>query len=223
MGYKALAIDLDGTLVLPGRILDLRGAEAIRKVRIPIILATGNNPCFTHAAAKLIGTGDIMIAENGGVIRVGKEEYIEGNKKECEKAWDILKDKIYLERLDDEYRKTDIVIRKTCDPEEIRKVLRNYDLDVDVVDTGFAIHIKKKGVNKGKALKKVSEMIGIDIKDFVGIGDAENDKEMLEIVGFGIAVGNAREEIKEIADYVTKGEYGEGVAEAVDMLLSRLG
>lgn len=58
-------------------------------------------------------------------------------------------------------------------------------------------------INKGFGIKKVCEHFGVDIQDVVAFGDAANDKEMLEVVGTGVAMKNASDEIKAVADYVS--------------------
>ncbi|MCS4541434.1 MAG: HAD-IIB family hydrolase, partial [Euryarchaeota archaeon] len=90
---------------------------------------------------------------------------------------------------------------------------------LEAIDTGFAIHIKDPNIGKGKALQKVAELMKINVKEIAAIGDSENDIDMLRVSGFGIAVGNADEKTKKVADLVTKGSYGQGVLEAVNKLL----
>ena len=55
-------------------------------------------------------------------------------------------------------------------------------------------------VSKGAALSVILEMEGIDPQEVVAVGDAPNDKEMLELAGIGAAVANAAPELKAAAD-----------------------
>ncbi len=86
---EAIAIDIDGTLTHRDRSIDCRAVACLRTFKIPIVLATGNVLCFARAAAKLIGTGGQIIAENGGVISLeyDGEEYYDGDVKACERAF----------------------------------------------------------------------------------------------------------------------------------------
>ena len=59
-------------------------------------------------------------------------------------------------------------------------------------------------INKGFGIKKVCEHFGVDIKNVVAFGDAGNDKEMLEVVGMGVAMKNATDDVKEVADYISE-------------------
>ncbi|MBU4374437.1 MAG: phosphoglycolate phosphatase [Euryarchaeota archaeon] len=220
MEFKAVVVDVDGTITFADRRLDCMAVEALRSLRVPIVIATGNVLCFARAVSKLLGTGGIVIAENGGVVECGKVESDTSHMKECEEAFDFLKEYFALERLDPENRKTEIGLRRNFDVEKARGMLKEFP-EVEIMDTGFAVHIKSKKINKGTGLARIAELMGLDAKDFVAIGDSPNDIEMLEASGFGVAVGNAHPELKMVAAMVTKGEHGAGVAEAVRYLRER--
>ncbi|NLB72935.1 MAG: HAD family phosphatase [Firmicutes bacterium] len=77
------------------------------------------------------------------------------------------------------------------------------------------IEFTGKGVTKGSALAGLSEHLGIPKDGVMAIGDSENDISMLSYAGIGVAVNNARDSVKEAADYVADGISGDGVAEAI--------
>ena len=62
------------------------------------------------------------------------------------------------------------------------------------------LEILPLGVSKGAALSVILELEGIDPQEVVAVGDALNDKEMLELAGIGAAVANASPELKAAAD-----------------------
>jgi len=80
----------------------------------------------------------------------------------------------------------------------------------DTIDSGYTV---RSGANfldmvsgeasKGKALKKLSEILGIDRAKVIAIGDNMNDVDMIEFAGVGFAVDNASQELKKKADYIT--------------------
>lgn len=215
-----MVVDIDGTITFSDRKLDCRAVEALRSLEAPVILATGNVLCFARAASKLVGTKGMVIAENGGVIECVRVEADTSHLKECEEAFDFLMEHFALERLDPENRITEIGLRRNFDVEKARQLLKKFS-GIEIVDTGFAVHIKSRMVNKGTGLKRVANLVGLDPKDFVAIGDSPNDIEMLKEAGFGVAVGNAHPELKKAAALVTRGEHGAGVAEAVRELRRR--
>jgi len=71
-------------------------------------------------------------------------------------------------------------------------------------------------VNKGVALSALAEHLGIVQEEVMAIGDSFNDLEMIKYAGLGVAMGNARSEIKEQADIVTVTNEEDGVAEAIE-------
>ncbi len=221
MIVKAIAIDIDGTLTHKDRSIDCRAVACLRSLDIPIVLATGNVLCFARAAAKLIGTGGQIIAENGGVVSLEYDgrEYYNGDIDACERAFEALTEHLgaHIQKLDPEYRKTDIALRRNFAALDARQIVGK---DIDVVDSGYAIHLKSKDVDKGTGLSRIAGLMGIETSDFAAIGDSENDLQLLAAAGFGVAVGNAHPILAAAADLVTAGEYGAGVVEAVEYLVS---
>ena len=116
------------------------------------------------------------------------------------------------------YNMVDLAIERTLEREEILSVLSDFPR-LRLIDSGFYYHVLSRDVDKGKGLMVAAEMMGVETSEIVAIGDSEVDIELLQEAGYGVAVGNASAELKEIADLVTKGENGEGFLEAVERLL----
>ena len=74
-------------------------------------------------------------------------------------------------------------------------------------------------VSKGNALKVIAENLGVASEDVVAIGDNHNDIGMLRFAGLGVAMGNASDEVKAAADYVTLSNAEEGVATVIEKLV----
>jgi len=79
----------------------------------------------------------------------------------------------------------------------------------------FAIDILPKGGSKAIGVNKVMEALNLDHKNSFAIGDGMNDIEMLQEVGTGIAMGNSREPLKEIADLITDSVDNDGFMKAL--------
>ncbi len=73
--------------------------------------------------------------------------------------------------------------------------------------------------NKGVALQAACNHLGLDPKDVVAFGDAENDLEMFKLAGASVAMGQAHETVKAAADYVSAPNYECGVAQAIELIL----
>ncbi len=220
---RGVLTDVDGTLTDRKRRINTRAIEEIRDLvghGVEMVLASGNTPCFMDALCRVIGTSGTFIAENGGVYRVGFKGklHIDGDQGEVREAIRVLQEHyrekgVELELASPQYRFSDLAIYRTVPVEEIRALLA--DREVQVIDTGFAIHLQSCGVNKGTAFVKLARDLDIPCKEFLAAGDAVNDVCMLEIAGFGAVPNNADEDAMAQADYTAKKEYGDGFVEIV--------
>lgn len=224
---KGLVTDIDGTLTDRHRRIHTGAITRIRNLcdhGIVVVLASGNTSCFMDAVSRMIGTQGGFIAENGGVYRaaLGSEVRVLGNLAAVREALNTLTDYyerkgISLDLYSPSYRFADQAFARTVPAEEVRDVVRDYP--VEVLDTGFAIHIGEAGMSKGLAFLNLAGELGLDPGDFLAIGDAENDAELLRYAGIGAAVGNAPQELAGAADYVAEKKYGAGFVEALDRYL----
>jgi len=218
---RALAVDIDGTLTDPGRVLSPDAVVAMRGLKVPVVLVTGNTHCFTRAASVLLGTPRIFIAENGGVVSHAENDMeILADLQICEAAFEELSKVFRLERYNSSrYRFTDIALKRNFDVKAALSYVRERSLPVDLIDTNFAVHIKDKKVDKGTGLRCIAERMQIDLREFAAIGDSPSDIPMFNLVGFRAAVGNAHPELMAASDYVSKAKFGEGFAEIVEHMI----
>lgn len=79
----------------------------------------------------------------------------------------------------------------------------------------FFIEVMPKGVNKAAGIEILLERTGIKREDVVCCGDGFNDLSMIRFAGTGVAMANAREEVKKAADFVTLSNDDDGVAFAI--------
>lgn len=80
----------------------------------------------------------------------------------------------------------------------------------------FFLEVMHPLAAKGHALKYLSESMGIAREEVIAIGDSYNDVDMLRFAGLGVAMGNAWDDIKKAADYVTDTHNHDGVAKVID-------
>lgn len=215
---RALVVDIDGTLSDDKRVLCPKAVQAIRKIKVPVILCTGNTHCFTRAVSVLLGTPRIFISENGGVISHSEEDVeVLADLKVCNEAFEKLSVEFPLKRYNSaRYRFTDIALERTFDASKAALRAEELGLPVEIIDTTYAVHIKDRRVDKGTGLKRISERMGLLPSDFAAIGDSNSDIPMYRLAGYRASVGNASEELKEISDYVSTASFGDGFAEIVD-------
>ena len=79
-------------------------------------------------------------------------------------------------------------------------------LFIDVIPAGGGKHV---------AIEKIMDYYGYSRDEIMAFGDGGNDKTMIMAAGIGIAMGNANEDVKEVADYVTASVDDEGVVKAL--------
>ncbi|MCQ8904503.1 MAG: phosphoglycolate phosphatase [Methanothermobacter sp.] len=218
---RAIAVDIDGTITDRERRLSLEAVRALRcaeEAGVPVIIVTGNILCFAMATSILMGTTGGVVAENGGVLQINDEVRVLGDMSKAERAYSHLKGIYPVRKVPfSDLRVSEIALTRDVPADTVREAIR--DFDVEVYDTGFAIHLTDPAVNKGLSLEILLESMGLGMDDVMAIGDSENDLEFIEHAGFRVAVANADPELKAIADYVTSAAHGEGVAEAVQRFL----
>ena len=90
-----------------------------------------------------------------------------------------------------------------------------YDRFTIVKSTPFYLEILKKTANKGIAVTHLAEKLGLSKEETMAIGDEENDRAMLEVVGSPVVMKNGNPEIKKIAKHITKSNDESGVAYAI--------
>lgn len=81
------------------------------------------------------------------------------------------------------------------------------------------LEIMASGVTKWNAIKELSKALDINYEEVSAMGDYLNDLEMIENSGFGIAMGNAHEIVKEKSDFVTANFNEHGAVKAMDRIL----
>jgi len=81
------------------------------------------------------------------------------------------------------------------------------------------INVLAPDVSKGKALEALTSFLGIPLTEVMAVGDGTNDISLLSSAGLAIAMGDAPDELKAVADYVTLDVDHNGLAEAIKKFL----
>jgi Cof subfamily protein (haloacid dehalogenase superfamily) len=109
------------------------------------------------------------------------------------------------------------------DPQELKELeqqlLNSLGDEVDIyLSAPWFLEVMPKGVDKGYGLQTICDDAGIDISEAVAFGDSYNDIRMIQRAGMGVAMGNAEEALKEVADMVTDDCDHDGIAKALEKL-----
>lgn len=95
-----------------------------------------------------------------------------------------------------------------------------YDRFTVVRSAPFFLEIlNSETVAKGNGVSMLANYLGIKPEEVICVGDASNDVHMLEYAGLSVAMGNAFDDIKAIADYVTHTNEEDGVAHVIEKFI----
>lgn len=109
------------------------------------------------------------------------------------------------------------------DDMEEREVARAELIKKDIASVSSAlennIEINQFGCDKGDGLTHLAQHLGLSMDEVMACGDAGNDTMMIKAAGVGVVMENGREDLKNIADFVTKTNDEDGVAYAIEKLV----
>ncbi|WP_042349684.1 Cof-type HAD-IIB family hydrolase [Bacillus massiliigorillae] len=106
--------------------------------------------------------------------------------------------------------------------QELISVARNMFDDITVVSKeNHRIIIVPENVSKWKGIQTLANHLKIATREIVAIGDSKDDETMIAGAGVGVAMGNAPQEIKRVADWITRGNDDDGVAYMVKELFRK--
>lgn len=114
--------------------------------------------------------------------------------------------------------KMNIYFRSPEAREEAYEELRHLPLTF-IMTEKTSLEITAEGVTKALGLQKLAEYLGIPLEETVGMGDGDNDRALLEIAGFAVAMRNATPGIQRICDFVTDDNDHNGVGKAIRRLI----
>jgi len=218
MRYHVLAADYDGTLAKDGRV-DPSTIDMLKRLRDSgrkLILVTGRRLEPILELMPSIGLFDRIVAENGALVfnPQTSEETLLADSPPQE----------FIESL--RYKGVDRLEWGRCivamwKPHEhiALEVIREMSLELQIIFNKDAVMVLPSGVNKAFGLTRALKELGLSAWNTAAVGDAENDEAMLRQCGASVAVANALEPVKKLADVVTQSARGQGVEELIADIL----
>ncbi|WP_255148813.1 HAD hydrolase family protein [Halorarius halobius] len=234
---RPLAVDVDGTLTRPkpDRGVDPRVFEALRAYseEAPVVVATGKAFPYPVALCEFVGLPIRVVAENGGVVcieqgdgddpygggRFGDGVVYNGDREAADavaRAYEAEGHALGWGAVDlvNRWRETEIAVARDQPLAPLERVAAAHGQEV--VDTGYAYHVKSPDVDKDIGLETAADRLGYGPGDFLAVGDSENDAEMFGVAGESWAVANADDAALSAADFVTDAAYADGFLEALE-------
>lgn len=218
VGYLgALATDFDGTLSHDGqRPADdvLVGLRKLRDAGYTVLLVTGRIlEELEHVFPDVIEHVDGIVAENGCVLHTTRGHRLLATPVD--------------ERLVTRLRDRGIDIRagevlQAChasDRVAVLEEIRELELDSQLVFNRSELMVLPPGITKGTGLFEALGDLDISRHSTVGVGDAENDRALLDVCEVGVAVADSVESLLRFADVTAPGPDGAGVLEFAGSLL----
>ncbi|MFC6753111.1 HAD-IIB family hydrolase [Halorubrum tibetense] len=217
-----LALDIDGTLTTPTGRIDGRVFELLPDWDAPVVIATGKAFPYPVALATFLGLPPQVIAENGGVVHVADETTFLADPDRPRAVVEAFEERGGEIGWGDDttvnrWRETEVALSTDADEALLREVAADVP-DVEVVDTGYAFHVKSTSVNKGDGLVRAAEALELDPESFVAVGDSENDVSTFAVAGDADAVANADAAARDAADVVLDEGFMDGTASVLEAL-----
>lgn len=214
MKYKAIASDYDGTIATEGKV-DLATLTAIKHWQASdkqFILVTGRRISSLKAIFAAIDLCDYVVAENGAVLYHPQSQT---SQLLCQPASTELVEKLQQKGVEKIALGEAIVATWQPYEEIVKQTIAELHLPLEITFNKRAMMILPKGINKASGLELALDKLNLTSSEVIGVGDAENDLDLLRYSGLGVAVGNALPEVKQQADWVTSGERGLGIQELI--------
>ena len=228
MKKRTFAVDIDGTITENGGgRIHLDALEALRRLTNmghDVIYVTGRSSVEAYLLSVFGGTKKIAVGENGGCIALDADDHVLlGNIEECNKAFELIKNNVEgVQKKPVFPRLTEVVLERTFDIENAKKILSQNNIDVELSDSQYAIHINSKGIDKGTGFTELMKKFNILKDDVIAIGDSATDIPLFKVAKTSIALGNASDAVRSEATMTVSGCSGDGVLEAIDKLAPKL-
>jgi len=222
MKVKALAVDIDGTLTENGNgkvhLGSLSMLRTMEKVGCRVIYVTGRSSIEAYVLSVFGGTTRIAVGENGGVVTISPDEHRPLiDISHSVRAYEFLRSRIDNVKMKPVFtRMTEVVLERTFDTTIAAQMLKESNLPVIISDSKFAYHLNHESINKSVGFNVALELLGIEPKESIAIGDSETDVPLFNVCGYSIAMGNAGDDVKASAKHSVKNNDGDGLVEALD-------
>ncbi len=244
--YKAIISDIDGTLtpIIPNLLPSNKVTQTIKKAiqkGIIFSLATGRPFSLVEYLIKHLNLTSPIITDNGAAVINSKDGSILWEAtlpyEEASKVLNLTK-KFKLTRFSCKNIRLENPV-KISKNAKIRKI-SIHDLEPKIADdlikkieskfknlavmraasykgTDFTdIYVSNAEATKQHAVLKYAQLLGISTKEIIGIGDGYNDFPLLMACGLKVAMGNAVEDLKGIADYIAPPVEKDGIADVIE-------
>jgi HAD superfamily hydrolase (TIGR01484 family) len=224
--YKLVALDMDGTLLNEEKLISMPNRKAILdalEVGVAVMFSTGRGIQSAMPYVEELGLQTPIVTVNGSEVWKAPGELLKRNILDTDLVrrlheiavkyntwwWAYAVEGIFntekwaediesLEWLKFGYYTEDLAVLT-----EIRSTVEAWG-ELEITNSHPCnIELNPKGISKASGMEEVCKMLGIHMSEVIAMGDSENDISMIREAGLGVAMGNAQDAVKLIADVVT--------------------
>jgi hydroxymethylpyrimidine pyrophosphatase-like HAD family hydrolase len=203
MRFNVLALDYDGTIARDGW-LDPDARSAIAEVRaagITVVLVTGRILEQLRAFAGDLGFVDAVVAENGALLYLSSGYTRALGQPPPQNFLDELHKHAVTFAVGQCVVETDA----SAAPQVLAAV-RDLELPLALLFNRGRLMVLPQSISKGAGLREALCALGFSAHNAIGVGDAENDHDLLAACEFGVAAGWGSKALQEAADAVIAGD-----------------
>lgn len=216
MKLLALALDYDGTIA-DHDVLDpevLRAIAEIRSKGVLVIVVTGRTLDALRMVAGNLHFADCVVAENGAVIEFPHSGYHAslGQPVPQPLITELRKQRIVFDMGES------IVDTHRDNATRVLEIIQVQELPLVLVFNRSRLMILPQAISKGTGLRRALTMLRVSEHNTVGIGDAENDYELLRVCELSVAAAWGSDTLKAFADHVLPGSGPPAVADYIRQL-----
>ena len=219
MKFRVLALDYDGTIAQSGR-LDPEVRSAIMEARtrgLVVVLVTGRILEDLRRVAGDLSFFDAVVTENGAHI-----SFSSGTSRTIGQAPppDFVQE---LRRRGVSISVGRCVVEADANSAmQILSVIREMELPLLLLFNRSRLMVLPQGVSKGTGLRAALSALRLSVHNAIGIGDAENDHDLLATCEIGVAVGWGSNTLKKNADQILQGDGPAAVARYIRHMMGEL-
>ncbi|MFC4023884.1 Cof-type HAD-IIB family hydrolase [Oceanobacillus longus] len=235
---KLIALDMDGTLLSDNHEVSERTVKAIEDAMnqgIHVVLSTGRGFQTCYPYAEQLKLQSYLITANGGQVWTVGKELLDQHLLETQlieklynlgtqvgvNMWMISTSGVFRGEAPENFYDYEW-LKFGCESQDKQKLdimvqeLSHYEGLELTNSLPTNMEANPKGVSKARALHFLCDKIGITMKEVMAVGDSLNDIKMIQEAGIGVAMGNAQEAIKNVANHITDSNNEDGVAKAIE-------
>ncbi len=239
MTVRLLAIDVDGTLANSKGIVTERTRQVLHEAvarGLYVVISTGRSRSFLQCVSDQVALEQPLICNNGAEIWKNAAELLARRFMPVETGQEIIHifKRYGVEHMWGNDEQGDF------SPEMFQQVLQNPPMklgaffedehqlaavraeinalpDIEITSSDeLNLEVMKYGTSKAHGLVELATEFSISLDDVMCFGDSYNDMEMFEECGTAVAMGNANDELKAMATYITATNDEDGVAQAIE-------